>query len=135
MSKPTISTCTIFEITRNNDCDGLVKLILEEVDINERNDAGLTSLHICATYNCFEACILLLQHAAVQIEIPDFENGWTALHRSLYFRHFKIALLLIKAGARLGDEFCCDWKTDIGIRRDQTRSIRNWHLWTQNVDQ
>lgn len=35
---------------------------------------------------------------------PDRESRWTPLHRALYNGHVKVALLLLRAGAVLGDE-------------------------------
>ncbi len=43
----------------------------------------------------------------------DAESGWTALHRALYAGHLRIALLLLRAGAVLGDELT-PWRGGAG---------------------
>ncbi len=79
-------------------------------------------------------CRILLSHPNIKIDFPDFESGWTPLHRALYFKSFRVALMLIRAGAKLGDELCGDWRSSVISKRDHTRSMRNWYRWTSNVD-
>ena len=69
-------------------------------DPNELNDEGLTALHICATYGSLESAVLLLEYGAA-LGIKDRENGWTPLHRSIYFEHFKLTWLFVRSGALL----------------------------------
>lgn len=68
-------------------------------DVNEINDQGLSLLHICATYGHVETAKVLLGNGA-DVNQKDFESGWTPLHRSMYFKHIKMSLLLIKAGSK-----------------------------------
>lgn len=35
------------------------------------------------------------------MHLADWESGWTPLHRSLYFGHIRLSLLLLQAGALL----------------------------------
>jgi hypothetical protein len=76
----------------------------------------------------------ILRHPEVKLDILDFENGWTPLHRALYFKNFRVALLLLKAGAKLGDEFSGDWRSSLSFKKDSNRSVRNWSRWTPNID-
>lgn len=126
---------SIFSYARYNDHEALNWLLQnDEVDIDERDDFGRTCLHICATFGCIESVVVILRKSIGSIMLPDYESGWTPLHRALYFSHFKIALLLIKAGAKLGDELSGDWRTDVSSRRDSVRSLRNWFKWTSGID-
>lgn len=72
-------------------------------DVNERNEDGLTCLHICASKGNFEGVCCLLELGA-QFGLQDFENGWTALHYSIYYNHPRISLMLIQYGAVLDVE-------------------------------
>lgn len=103
---------------RANDVDIVTQLLHSDDSIkDDRTDGGLTALHICATHGCYDVAVVLLQYGG-NIHLRDFENGWTALHRSIYFRNLKISLLLIKAGALLGDSITGTnaWRADIKAR-------------------
>lgn len=41
----------------------------------------------------------MLIDAGASVHVKDYESGWTPLHRSLYFGHIRLSLLLLKAGA------------------------------------
>ena len=93
----------IFQLARENRHQEILALIEDTriVDddavmllINERDDRGRTALHIAATHGCNEAVVILLRSSADHA-LLDWESGWTALHRALYFGHFRAALLLI----------------------------------------
>ena len=126
---------SIFSYAKSNEYEK-IKVLLDEddVDVNERDDYGRTALHICATNDCLESLRVLLCHPQVKIDYQDYESGWTPLHRAVYFKHYRIALTLIKAGAKLGDEYCTDYKSSIIPRKDPYRSVRNWSKWTPNID-
>lgn len=76
----------------------------------------------------------ILCRPGVKVDLLDYESGWTPLHRALYFKNFSVAITLIKAGAKLGDEFTGDWKCAVAPKRDLYRSIRNYSKWTPNID-
>lgn len=40
-----------------------------------------------------------LLNAGASVHVKDWESGWTPLHRSLYFGHIRLSLLLLQAGA------------------------------------
>ena len=46
----------------------------------------------------------ILLGAGANVHLRDLESGWTPLHRSLYFGHVRISLLLLQAGAVLDCE-------------------------------
>lgn len=69
--------------------------------VDEKNDTGLTCLHISSACGAFETVQVLLECGA-NVMIKDRESGWTPLHRAFYFGHPKIALLLIACGASVG---------------------------------
>lgn len=85
-------------------------------------------------YPCLIICREILCRPGVRVDLLDYESGWTPLHRALYFKNFSVAITLIKAGAKLGDEFSGDWKCSVAPKRDMYRSIRNYSKWTPNVD-
>ena len=125
----------LFLLARSNDDKGIETLFVRESgELDERDDNGLTALHICATYGCVEACAVLLKFGAKH-SLQDFESGWTPLHRAFYFGNLKVSLLLIRAGAMIADEGeSRDWRTGICSRRERWRSIRNLASWKANID-
>jgi ankyrin repeat protein len=48
----------------------LIELNKDLLNINDRDDNGLTALHICATYGSFETAVLLLNQPLIQIHLP-----------------------------------------------------------------
>lgn len=95
----------IFDAAFANDVARLERFINKfGNDVNERNEDGLTCLHICAAKGHFESVCCLLELGA-QFSLQDFENGWTALHFSVYYNHPRISLILIQYGAVLDVEF------------------------------
>src|SRR3546814_2647487 len=71
----------------------------------------------CALVTGVQTCALpistqLLLLRGADTNVPDWESGWTPLHRSFYFGHVKLSLLLLKHGANLGDELEGDWRRD-----------------------
>ena len=129
---------SIFTYAKSNEYE-TIKLLLkdDDIDVNERDDYGRSALHICASNSkndCLETVRVILSHPNVQLDLPDYESGWTPLHRALYFKNYRIALTLIKAGAKLGDEYYSDYKSLMTPRKDLYRSVRNWNKWTPNID-
>ncbi|KAF3904004.1 hypothetical protein AA313_de0203411 [Arthrobotrys entomopaga] len=53
--------------------------------------AGVTLLHHAASANKLEYVEALLRSPQTDIFLQDFESGWTALHRALYFGNISIA--------------------------------------------
>ncbi|KAK6503189.1 hypothetical protein TWF481_008219 [Arthrobotrys musiformis] len=52
---------------------------------------GLTLLHHAATANKLDFVEALLKHPQTDLFLQDFESGWTALHRALYFGNISVA--------------------------------------------
>ena len=52
-------------------------------DINKRSVHGRTALHCAATWNRMEMAQALVDCPAVNVNLKDSENGWTALHRQV----------------------------------------------------
>ncbi|KAF3937021.1 hypothetical protein ABW19_dt0209902 [Dactylella cylindrospora] len=52
---------------------------------------GLTILHHAATANKVDFVDALLKHPQTDVFLQDFESGWTALHRALYFGNISVA--------------------------------------------
>jgi alpha-tubulin suppressor-like RCC1 family protein len=92
---PGAGSGTIWEAARCGDIS-----FLRLCGVDERNDAGETALHIAARWG-LDAVVQELVEGGANLELTDWESGWTALHRSLYFGHIRTSLLLLKAGANL----------------------------------
>ena len=72
-------------------------------DVNSRDHAGLTILHKAASSsseNALSFAMALLEHPAIDLYIQDMENGWTALHRALYFGNITLARAIIEKDFR-----------------------------------
>ena len=71
---------------------------ISRAELNSRDHAGLTILHRAAsstTPNATSFALALIEHPAIDLYIQDTENGWTALHRALYFGNITIARAII----------------------------------------
>ncbi|KAI9496700.1 hypothetical protein BDB00DRAFT_952741 [Zychaea mexicana] len=89
-----------------------------QFNLNKRSIRGRTALHCAATWNRTEIAKILIACPLVNINIQDRENGWTALHRSLYLGNLEIALFLLQRGD--ADLNIKDWE---GIRPLELMSI------------
>ncbi|KAL5318787.1 hypothetical protein ACEPPN_013854 [Leptodophora sp. 'Broadleaf-Isolate-01'] len=76
---------------------------LTRAEVNSRDHAGLTILHRAASSTSEIAtsfAMALLEHPAIDLYAQDTENGWTALHRALYFGNITLARAIIEKDAR-----------------------------------
>jgi alpha-tubulin suppressor-like RCC1 family protein len=76
---------------------------LSRAELNSRDYAGLTILHrACSSTseNAISFAMTLLEHPAIDLYIQDNENGWTALHRALYFGNITLARAIIEKDTR-----------------------------------
>ncbi|KAG6330631.1 hypothetical protein ID866_8458 [Astraeus odoratus] len=70
------------------------KSIASELDVNSFDQLGRTVLHLsCSSteVSSVEYARMLLAHPHVNINLPDKENRWTALHRALYAGNIEAA--------------------------------------------
>ena len=98
-----MATRNIFDACRARDVDLVVELLVEDPALRDSvDDNGLTPLHLCATDSdeAYDTAVELIRSGA-NLNIADYESGYTPLHRALYFRNLRIAVLLMKAGATL----------------------------------
>ena len=73
-------------------------LVLGRADINWKDSHGVTLLHYIASSTADNAsgfALALLRLPILDLYIQDEENGWTALHRALYFGNITIARALM----------------------------------------
>ncbi|KAK6351272.1 hypothetical protein TWF718_004437 [Orbilia javanica] len=63
---------------------------------------GLTLLHHAASANKLEFVEALLKHPQTDLFLQDFESGWTALHRSLYFGNISVAKQILSKDDGIG---------------------------------
>ncbi|CZR51978.1 related to myosin-like protein [Phialocephala subalpina] len=76
---------------------------LGRAEINSRDHAGLTILHRAASSTSEHAtsfALALLEHPSIDLYVQDAENGWTALHRALYFGNIALARAIIEKDNR-----------------------------------
>ncbi|KAF9441684.1 hypothetical protein P691DRAFT_812198 [Macrolepiota fuliginosa MF-IS2] len=67
------------------------------VDVNCRDWLGRTVLHLAsASIELLDYVRALLKHPAINVNLPDVENHWTPLHRSLYHANLPAARLLLQ---------------------------------------
>ena len=130
----------LFYAAKTNDVSNLKELLEkinnENLQIDARNEAGCSALHIAALHNSKEAALLLLNHGA-STSIQDYENAWTPLHRAFYKGHLKIALMLLTSGAVLGDNINNTSTTNtnmISKRPIRGRCIKNIDTWKSPID-
>ena len=74
-------------------------LTLSRADVNWRDSHGMTLLHHIASSTietASEFALALLQLPILDLYIQDEENGWTALHRALYFGNITVARALME---------------------------------------
>ena len=81
---------------------------LSKADVNWKDAQGLTLLHHVASATRSSAADFaeaLLQLSLLDLYIQDEENGWTALHRALYFGNVAIARQLMARDVQLASDF------------------------------
>lgn len=83
------------------------QISLSRADLSSRDIMGRTILHRTVSEvgreNSLRYVIALLDHPAIDICVQDRENGWTALHRALYFGNATVARVLIERDAPKGN--------------------------------
>lgn len=76
-------------------------------EVNSRDHAGLTILHRAVSStseNAIGFAMALLDHPAIDLYVQDTENGWTALHRALYFGHITLARAIMERDQELSNQ-------------------------------
>ncbi|KAK9507028.1 hypothetical protein O3M35_008859 [Rhynocoris fuscipes] len=66
-----------------------------------QDDFGRTTLHIAASCGRLELCIWLAAVAGADVNARDWESGYTALQRSIFYGNIDVAVRLIQIGADL----------------------------------
>lgn len=98
--------------------------------VDERDDHGRTALHAASSKGAESAVRFLLSRGANPNK-ADRESHWTSLHRALYHGHLRIALLLLRAGAVLGDELT-PWQAGHHLRGGKNNGSRNNQTTTRS---
>ena len=73
-------------------------IVLTRTDLNSKDSHGLTILHHLASSSATNATnftLSLLKAPMLDLYMQDQENGWTPLHRALYFGNITIARALM----------------------------------------
>lgn len=82
---------------------GNTNTVLGKGEVNSRDYAGLTLLHRAVSStsdNSISFAMALLEHPAIDLYVQDTENGWTALHRALYFGNITLARAIVEKDNR-----------------------------------
>ena len=76
------SSYTVWQAVQDNNLPGLKSLIADGNSVDERNDAGATPLHLCATLGhvCLESFLIT---AGADVNARDEESHWTPMHRAI----------------------------------------------------
>ncbi|XP_031631788.1 carboxypeptidase A4-like [Contarinia nasturtii] len=89
----------VIDAVKKNDLIGLSKLITSHVDVNERDNGGMTGLHWAAENGHIEAAKMLIENNA---EIDARDNYFnTPLHIACSHDFFEMIELLIDRGAHI----------------------------------
>ncbi|KAI9756211.1 MAG: hypothetical protein M4579_003951 [Chaenotheca gracillima] len=78
-------------------------LVITRADVNLRDRNGLSILHHAASSSSSNAVLFataLLEHPLIDLYVQDRENGWTVLHRALYFGNVTIARAILHCDMR-----------------------------------
>lgn len=89
--------------TKGRKTPGQSHVPLTRSDVNSRDNVGMTILHHAASStseNALAFAQALLNHPLTDLYIQDAENGWTSLHRALYFGNVAIARLILDRDTR-----------------------------------
>jgi alpha-tubulin suppressor-like RCC1 family protein len=79
----------------------VINPVLSRAEINSRDHVGLTLLHRAASSTSkIGFALALIEHPSIDLYVQDPENGWTALHRALYFGNATIARAIIDRDRR-----------------------------------
>ena len=73
-------------------------VVLTRADLNSKDSHGLTLLHYLASSSAANAAgfaLSLLKAPMLDLYVQDQENGWTPLHRALYFGNITVARALM----------------------------------------
>lgn len=80
--------------------------MIGRAEVNSRDYNGLTLLHRAVSSTSRfsnDIAMSLLDHPAIDIYAQDKENGWTSLHRALYFGNASIARSIIQKDSECVD--------------------------------
>jgi hypothetical protein len=76
---------------------------LGRAEVNSRDHAGMTILHRAVSStgsNAIAFALALIENPSVDLYIQDLENGWTALHRALYFGNITMARAILERDSK-----------------------------------
>ncbi|EHK96040.1 putative BTB/POZ domain-containing protein 1 [Glarea lozoyensis 74030] len=76
---------------------------VSRLDVNSRDHAGVPLLGRIASSDAESAIefgLALIEHPGIDLYAQDAENGWTALHRALYFGNVTLARAMIEKDTR-----------------------------------
>ncbi|GAA6019125.1 hypothetical protein JCM11491_002856 [Sporobolomyces phaffii] len=103
---------------------GSVEKQMVYAEVNRRDYLGRTVLHLAVMEKdswALDWVELLLKVPGVQVNLPDVESGWTALHRSLYSGNIAAAKMLLT-------------RDDIDTRAKDSEGLSPFDVFNSTVD-
>ncbi|KAJ3216133.1 hypothetical protein HK099_005998, partial [Clydaea vesicula] len=94
----TSANMSLFNSVRKNDISNIKAILAkhsQKINLNERNEDGLSLLHLAINQNNFDIVELLISYPKLNINITNLESGWTPLHLSLYNGQLKLSLKIL----------------------------------------
>lgn len=87
-----------FDAVADSENDVVEQLLKDGIDVNMRNDDGLTVLHQCCIDNNLKMASLLFQKPNLDVNIQDCD-WWTPLHAAAACGHWRLVNMLLMHGA------------------------------------
>lgn len=103
------------------------KTVLKRICSNSANltdRLGRHAIHIAASCGKIEILEWLIEECKVNVELRDQENGWTALHRCLFYGQLNCAEILLQV--KLYRKLICNYFIFVLIKYVRYYACSNW---------
>eukprot|EP00048_Salpingoeca_helianthica_P002251 m.55828 g.55828 ORF g.55828 m.55828 type:complete len:490 (-) comp11992_c0_seq1:563-2032(-) len=87
-----------FDAVADSEGELVQELLANGIDVNMRNEDGLTALHQCCIDNNLKMAAILLQQPGIDVNIQDCD-WWTPLHAAAACGHWRLTNTLLSHGA------------------------------------
>jgi ankyrin repeat protein len=110
---------TLYDVSSNGHDNCVRTLLHAGAQINDKNNIGMTPLHL-ASYKGYTNCVRILLDAGADLNLKD-DFGWTPPHSVSYNGHNECVLILLDAGADLNLKV--NGKTHLDLANDETKAF------------